>query len=127
MATRPHILVIDHSRELSEFFEELLEEDGYCVSLRAHLDGDVGMVGELNPDLLLIDYLWDTAEENRSLLRRLRVHESTRHLPIILCTVAGRETREFQKELHELNIRVVLKPFEIDQLLDEDAAALATF
>lgn len=126
MTKRPRILVVDHSPELSEFFRELLEEEGYCVILRARLDDGIGMVAEVDPDLLMIDYRWDTIDENWSSLRRLRTHESTCHVPIILCTSLVREAGALQHELHELNVRVVLKPFEIDQLLGEVTAALTT-
>ncbi len=124
MATCPHILVIDPSPELSGLFRELLEEEGYRVSLRAHLEGGVGMVAAVNPDLLLIDYRWDTTDENWASLQRLRSHETTGQIPIILCTAAVQEARAFQRELDDLNVRVVLKPFEIDHLLAEIAATL---
>lgn len=126
MAKCPHILVIDHSPELSEFFQELFEEEGYRVSRRAHLDGDVGMVAAVNPDLLLIDYRWDTTDENWASLHRLRTHATTRHIPIVLCTTSVVEAMVFEPQLRNLNIRVILKPFEIEQLLADVAAALKT-
>ncbi len=125
MTRRPHILVIDQSPSVLELFQELLTEEGYCVSRQARLDGGVGIVLDVNPDLLILDYQWNTENDNWSSLRQLRVQESTKHLPIILCTTAVQEAMAFRDDLDELNIRVVLKPFEIDYFLSEVAAALA--
>ncbi|MGI8486616.1 MAG: response regulator, partial [Thermomicrobiales bacterium] len=125
MAARPHILVVDHSPELLEFFQELLTEEGYCVTPWAQLEGGIDMVAKINPDLLMIEYRWEAMDETWSSLRQLRTHQLTRHVPIILCTSLVREVGLFQQTLCELNVRVVLKPFEIEQLLGEIAAALA--
>jgi CheY-like chemotaxis protein len=41
----------------------------------------------------------------------------TANIPIILCTGAVREVQELEGQLKEMKIQVLLKPFDIDELL----------
>jgi hypothetical protein len=43
---------------------------------------------------------------------------ATRDLPIIVCTAAAKQVTELSSHLNELGVYVVLKPFDIDHLLE---------
>ncbi len=116
-APPPHILSINHSPDLLKLMRELLEDEGFRVSTQSHLDKDLGEVAELAPDLIIIDYMWRHDDLNWSLLQMLRMDRRTKHISVILCTGAVREVKELQSHLDDMQITVVLKPFDIDYLV----------
>ncbi len=58
-------------------------------------------------------------------LQMLKMDRATRQLPIIVCTAAVRRVQELQSHLDDMGVAIVLKPFDIDHLLDVVAGALA--
>ncbi|HEU0164282.1 MAG TPA: response regulator [Thermomicrobiales bacterium] len=121
---QPHILAINHSPEVLTLLEELLREEGYRVTTRSHLDRDLRDFSTVSPDLIVIDYMWATDDDNWSLLQLLRMNPATRDIPIVLCTGAVREAQALESHLFEMRIRVVYKPFDIGVLLGVIADAL---
>jgi len=122
---QPHILAINHSPDLLDLLRDLLTDEGYRVSVQSHLERDLATFNHLAPDLIVIDYMWATTDENWSLLQLLRLNPPTVSTPIVLCTGAIREAVEMTDHLREMHIDVVLKPFDIARLLNVIAAALA--
>lgn len=55
----------------------------------------------------------------------LRMDRATREIPLVVCTAAARLAVELQPHLNAMNVRVVLKPFDSDRLLNEIREALA--
>jgi CheY-like chemotaxis protein len=45
----------------------------------------------------------------------------TRDIPIVVCTAAVEQVRELQTHLDEMGVATVLKPFDIDVLLEQIA------
>lgn len=121
---QPHILAINHSPDVLQLLKELLVDEGYKVTLRSHLDRDLPDINHIDPDLIMIDYMWATSDENWSLLQLLRLNPQTRETPIVLCTGAIKEAISLNAHLREMRIDVVLKPFDIDRLMNVIAAAL---
>jgi CheY-like chemotaxis protein len=95
---------------------ELLTDEGYRVTTRSHLDRDLQEITGLAPDLIVIDYMWPTTDDNWSLLQLLRLHPPTAQIPILLCTGAVREAQQLESHLADLRITVLYKPFDIDRL-----------
>ncbi len=99
-------------------------EEGYKVTLRSHLDQDLPEINLIAPDLIIIDYMWATTDDNWSMLQLLRLNTATRETPIVLCTGAIKEAISLNEHLREMNIDVVLKPFDIDRFLKVIAGAI---
>ncbi|MGH2557918.1 MAG: hypothetical protein ACRDJH_02555 [Thermomicrobiales bacterium] len=69
------------------------------------------------PDLLLLDSLVGGEPLGWQLLQMLKMDRAATAIPIIVCTAAVRTVRELHAHLVTMDVEVVLKPFDIDQLL----------
>jgi len=123
-AAQRHILAIDNSQAVLDLFRELLEGEGYRVSIQSYVDKDLDAIKDLTPDLIILDYMWGAEDGGWSLLQLLRMDPGTKDIPIVLCTGAVAEAGELQPHLEEMDVRVVLKPFDLDDLLGAIRAAL---
>ena len=115
---RPHILAVNDSADVLALFKELLEEEGYAVSVMPVLSHDLHEIASLSPDLMILDYMWSTDDSNWSLLQMLRMEPRTRDIPVILCTGAVRQVEPLMARLAEMNVKTILKPFDIDELVE---------
>jgi two-component system OmpR family response regulator len=116
-----HVLAIDDSPDIRSLYRELLGDAGYRVSCLPVGDVDLGLLAELAPDLVLIDYGSREAGPGWALLRELRTDQRTARLPIVVCTgsAAVRPGRPTALLLMALGVGIVPKPFDVDHLLDE--------
>ncbi len=122
--TSPHILVVNDSREVRGFFRELLEDAGYRVSTQPPATTDLATIGQVAPDVIVLDATWLTQSE-WALLQRLATEPRTRAIPVVLCTIPLMRTATLQSRLDGLTVRVVAKPYTLDDLLAAIAASLA--
>jgi CheY-like chemotaxis protein len=121
----PHVLAINNDQTMLALFRDLLEEEGYRVTTHAYLDHDLDDIRVLQPDLIVLDYMWASDDNAWSLLNLLRLSPDTAAIPIVLCTGAVQEVQALSAHLEDMDIRVVFKPFNIDQLVAVLAEALA--
>ena len=116
---QPHILVIDDTQEILDLMAELLEDEGYRVTTSlARLD--IGKIKTLAPDVIVQDLLFEgTQEEGWTFLTLVRLDPQLARIPLILCTAAVKTVNdpEMAAQLDRLGVRVVLKPFAIEELL----------
>lgn len=122
-----HILVINDTPEILDLFRQMLEEDGYRVSVdRFTIDADkkLAEIKTFAPDLIILDYMIGNEGLGWQLLQLLKMDRETRSIPVIICTGAVRQVQELQNHLEDMGVAVVLKPFDIDYLLGEIAKVL---
>jgi len=115
---RPQILAINNDPAVLALFRDLLEEAGYHVATQTYVDRDVVQIKALKPDLIILDYMWANEDASWSLLQMLRMDPATAAVPIVLCTGAVHEVKALEEHLVSMGVTVVLKPFNIDQLVD---------
>lgn len=115
----PHILVVNDTQEILDLFREILEEDGFRVSLSAFAINDLGSILELTPDLVILDFLMGGEEAGWQLLQKMKMDRRTADIPVIVCTAALGLVRDLEAHLRAKNVGIVLKPFDIDELLSE--------
>ena len=116
---QPHILVVNDTQEILDLMQELLEDEGYRVTTSLALL-DVAKVRSLGPDIIVQDLLFEgTQELGWKFLTLVRLDPALARIPLILCTAAVRTVKdpEMAEQLDRQGIRVVLKPFTIDDLL----------
>jgi CheY-like chemotaxis protein len=116
---QPHILVINDTQEILDLMQELLEEEGYRVTTSLALL-DLDKVRALAPDVIVQDLLFEgTQELGWKFLTLVRLDPELARIPLILCTAAVRTVNdpEMAEHLDQQGIRVVLKPFTIEELL----------
>lgn len=127
MATTPdkqHILVINDTQEVLEVMRELLEDEGFRVTLHSDAIRDIDRIRAIAPDLVILDHLMGDEEYGWQIIQKLRLDRDLAKLPIIVCTAAARMVRDLEGHLKAKDITVVLKPFDIDDLLAAVRAAL---
>ena len=123
---QPHILCINHSPEILALMKDLLEDEGFRVTTHSRLEKDLDTITQLAPDVIIIDYMWTSSDDEWVFLTMLTMSPRTRHIPLILCTAAVQQAKDLQEHLFEMGIRVVLKPFDIEHLVRVVHEALET-
>ena len=123
---QPHILIINDTQEILDLMAELLADDGYRVTTSLALL-DMSKVKTLAPDIIVQDLLFEgTQELGWKFLTLVRLDPELARIPLILCTAAVRTINdpEMAEQLDRLGVRVVLKPFLIEDLLSAITGAL---
>jgi CheY-like chemotaxis protein len=126
LQTAPHILLVNDTQEILDLIGELLEDEGYRVTISQallHID----TVKDLAPDLIVQDLLLEqTQERGWTFLTLVRLDPELARIPLILCTAAVRTVKDpaMAEQLDRLGVRVVLKPFLIEDLLSAVSGAL---
>ena len=110
---RDLILVLDRAPEV----RELLEMTGNRVTAPASVPEDPREVRRLQPDLVILDHFVGTDSPGWRPLRRLRADLATRPIPALVCSGAVTEVRSREGALSALDVGVVRKPFDLDELL----------
>jgi DNA-binding response OmpR family regulator len=117
--TAPRILVVEDDPDIGRLLLVLLRRDGLEVSLRTNGADGLAGIGELAPDLLLMD-VGLPGLDGWTVLARIRAAEAaggTPRLPVMLVSAHAQES----DRAHGLRLgadEVVLKPFSNDDLLD---------
>ncbi|MCC6792095.1 MAG: response regulator [Thermomicrobiales bacterium] len=122
---KPHILVINDTQEVLEVMQELLQDEGYRVTIHSTAIRDLHKIVELGPDLLILDHLMGDEEYGWQMIQKLRLNRELATLPVIVCTAAVKMVKELEGHLKAKGITVVLKPFDIDDLLEAVRVSLA--
>jgi CheY-like chemotaxis protein len=123
---QPHLLVVNDRQEMIDLLTELLEAEGYWVT-GSLVSLEIDRVAALAPDAIIQDLLVGVeAEAGWQFLRRSRSHPEVGTIPIILCTGARVTAPDVAALLERWQVRVVRKPFDIDELLEAIAQALAS-
>lgn len=125
-ARQRHLLVINDTQEILDLFKEILEEDGFQVTLSSFAFQDVRQVEQIGPDLIVLDLLFRDDAQGWQLLQKLRMYRPTAAIPIVVCTAALNLVRELEGHLRAKDVFVLLKPFDIDELLAVVRLAIQT-
>lgn len=118
------ILVVNDTQEILELFRILLEEEGYEVVLAGFPIQQIGDVERINPDLIILDFVFGDQRSGWQMLQMLKMQRSTATIPVIVCTAALDMVREQEGYLVSQGVHVVFKPFDIDHLLSNVKQAL---
>lgn len=116
MATA-RILVINDTQEILELFQDLLEGEGYEVIISSFAPKTVYEIGSLQPDLVILDLVFGSERIGWQLLQQMRMYRPTARIPIIVCTAAREDVREMEPQLVSHGAFLVLKPFDIDEII----------
>lgn len=120
-----HILVVNDSQELLEIFRRILEEEGYKVTLYSYTLEEMAEVERINPDLIILDIVFGAQQASGwNMLEKLKLNCFTESIPVIICSAATNAVREQQGYLTTKGVQVLLKPFNIDDLLHTIEKAL---
>lgn len=115
--TGAHILVVNDTEEILELFRELLEEEGYRVTLLSFAQRELAPIEAAQPDLIILDLMFGSENLGWQLLEKLKLRRQTAGIPVVVCTAATRKVREIEGHLKAMGAILVAKPFDIDVLL----------
>lgn len=111
------VAVVNDTEEILDLFEEIVTGMRHRFARFTYAPRDGTEIAQLDPDLVIVDFILGGREFlGWQLLQKLRMRRETENLPLIACTAAVKEVREMEGQLARSNIRVVLKPFRVDEL-----------
>jgi len=116
------ILAVNDSHEILELFRDILEEENYDVRLYSFAFQDLDEVKAVRPDLIILDFMIGGEDHGWQLLQKLKLDRETLAIPVIVCTAALKLVRELDAHLRAKNVGVIVKPFDIDDLIRQVAA-----
>ena len=121
-ADQKHVFVINDTVAILELFRSLLEDEGYQVTtdgFSVELVEMLGRVTEAAPDLIILDFVILDEGKGWQFLQLLKMDRVAKDIPVIVCTAAAKLVDDLQTHLDTMGVVVVLKPFDIDHLLQE--------
>jgi CheY-like chemotaxis protein len=101
-------------------FGDLLTPEGYRVSLNNFANTTsqlLDAVREMQPDLVILDFIIGGEGKGWQLLQAMKMDRATRDIPVIVCSAAVTVLNELGAHLLAMQVRTMLKPFDIDDLL----------
>jgi CheY-like chemotaxis protein len=120
----PRLLVIDDDETQLLLYRLILEREGYDVHLIASGFPQAMNLDVVLPDLMIVDYHVGRHGRNEPLWQQLKAFPPTAAIPLILCTADAHALCAQEDLLRDAGVRVVLKPFTIDALLQTIRQAL---
>ena len=120
----PRVLVLNDAPEVLAALRDVLEGEGYAVSTRL-VAVDRTEVARVAPDLIVLDLMFGRETAGMRLLAELREDPATTRVPVVLCSAADDAVRRLTARHLGGRVRLVLKPLDVDKLLDEVDQALA--
>ena len=114
------ILVVDDSPTERHVLVDLLTKNGYQVITAESGEEGVEKAKKELPDLVLMDVVMPGLNGYQA-TRTLTREESTKHIPIIVCTSKGQETDKIWG-LRQGAIDYLIKPVNAEELLARIAA-----
>jgi twitching motility two-component system response regulator PilH len=113
------ILVVDDSPTERHVLSELLVRNGYQVIIAENGEEGVEKARKQQPDLILMDVVMPGLNGYQA-TRTLSRDETTRHIPVIVCTSKGQETDRIWG-LRQGALDYVVKPVDAQELLSKIA------
>jgi CheY-like chemotaxis protein len=111
-----HVLVVNDTEEIIELFREIIEGLGHRVTATSYAPDDLAEIRKVEPDLVILDLVMGGEKLGWQLAQKMRMARDTEAIPIIICTAATEDVREQEGWLTANAIKVVLKPFTVDDL-----------
>ncbi|MBN9389397.1 MAG: response regulator [Chloroflexi bacterium] len=112
------ILVINDTQEILQLFADILTGEGYEVALHSYSTRDIDLVKRVAPDLIISDHPPTDEKQAWQFLQKLKMVRETASIPVVLCTTNSKTVVEGEGHLAAKGVIVVLKPFDIDDLLN---------
>jgi CheY-like chemotaxis protein len=117
---KPHIAVINDDTAFLRLMDELLRiDEGYEVSTCFVGADGYKFVKDAQPDLVILDLVFKSADEGWRTLDLLTLDPVTRRIPVIVCSAASQQLQNHAEWLNQFDVDVLQKPFDLDTLLEK--------
>jgi DNA-binding NtrC family response regulator len=117
------ILVADSDTAVAACIAEVLAAEGYMVHCHSGAGLTLDTVKRVRPDLVIMEQ-WHAHPEAMLLLSQLQQYDATKSIAVIVSTTDPRMLCELAAPLERRGYAMLLKPFDLDQLLASVAGAL---
>lgn len=111
-----HVLIVDDSIEYLNFVQVLLEAEGFRANCVSSSGAMVAHINRERPDLIISD-VRIPGEAPFVVLDTLMSLDQLRDIPVLICSGAVQEIEEHSVRLASAGVEVLLKPFDIEELL----------
>jgi CheY-like chemotaxis protein len=119
-------MVINDDTPFLDLMHQLLQEtEGYAVQTRKEWEGAYEFVKAQRPDLVILDIRIGGEERGWHILEMLTLDPDTLPIPVIVCPAAVDDLQADQPLLEKYGVRVLPKPFHLDDLLATIGACLS--
>lgn len=108
------ILIVDDEYGLSEVVADILNDEGFDVSIAIDGKRALATMAQQRPDLVLLDLVMPVLD-GWSVLRSMRTDERLASVPVVLMTVLAESVPQEGQRLHQ---GVLYKPFTLPKLLE---------
>ena len=115
-----NILVVDDSPTERYFTVDILSKAGFTVDTAENGELGVARARETQPDLIIMDVVMPGLNGYQA-TRTLNRDDTTKHIPVIVCTSKGQETDKIWG-LRQGAVDYVVKPVNPEELLQKIAA-----
>ena len=110
------VVIVDDTPELLDLIDSLLTDEGYRVipcqqGVEAH-----AVIARERPGLVILDLRMGGVAE-WEVLDALKADDATTDIPVIVCSGAVDELRAAEPRLRALGCDILIKPFDIDDLI----------
>ena len=115
-----NILIVDDSPTDRQHLKDILSKGGYAVTVAESAEEALAKVKQSRPDLVLMDVVMP-GQSGFQATRILSKDDSTKGIPVIMCTSKGQETDKIwglRQGAHDY----LVKPVNPDELLKKIAA-----
>lgn len=110
------VLIVEDDQEIRELIGDVLALEGYSVHSLARLAHGLDRIRKIKPDVIVLD-LGLPGIGGIELLRIIKADPTLGSIPVVICSGAVETIQQHRDEFAELDIPVVRKPFNLDQLL----------
>lgn len=114
---KPLVMVFNDTQEILDLFRDIFIEEGYDVVLSSFTPTELDEIAAIKPDLVTLDLLMGEEALGWQLLQKMKMHRATSDIPIVVCTGAAKMARELEGHMAQKNVGLLIKPFDIDDLL----------
>lgn len=126
MANAYKVLVIDDDPQFIDLMQSLLTAEGYEVASCTRGADAHHLAREVRPDVITLDLRMPDLS-GWEVLQQLRSDSDLLRIPVLVISAAGAELAETNERLRDLgyhDVSILVKPFEIDELLGRLADAI---
>jgi two-component system sensor kinase FixL len=121
---RARIAVIDDDTTFLQLMDDLLSGEGYDVLIWRNGTTAYEMVRREKPDLVILDMRMEQSENGWAIMNVIKLDPETVRIPVLVCSADAQALQAQAENFARLDIRSLEKPFNLDDLLAEIAAAL---
>ncbi len=111
------IAVVDDEPSILDLLQEVLADEGYEAYLFPGGAADYPRVRDLAPDAIILDIRMEDSWTGWNMLDRMRRDDVLGATPVIVCSGDLPLLRERAADLERLGAAVLVKPFDLDDLL----------